>query len=664
MGISVASELGHEAVFVLERGTGGDRVQKFTPEGKFVSMWGGKVNKKGGNVCLAAEAAECQGGKAGTGDGEFENPGLQGAIAVGPTGSVYVGDATCSSGPACGRVQRFSAEGVWESSFPVAAVNQVEALAVTSAGNICLTINNTSIYTQESPPTEVFCYSAVGVLEHTLALEKHVYSPGEPTTINLAVDGSGDLYVDEDLYEENQSVTPHVEFDAQNIMEYKENGEEVKRFGIPGGEGGPSKICQSCATEKIEEASLSKGPGGLALSESGGVATSVLLGFKEESVVRSEAVPLPGPSIESEEATAEPGATATLKASINPQSKKTTYHFDYGTEVSNETESASATIEPGATELFKPVTVELKLTGLTPKEIYHFHVVAENENGGPNAGEDVHFEALPAVAVDSVSVGDVTAESAQLEAQIDPTGTATEYHFEYAAAGEGEHVTESVNIGSGSSDVPVSVHIQKLKANTVYFYRVVAKNALGEAIAPEANAPAAELVTQRAGAPFALLDGRSWEQVSPPNKGVASITLQDRGGGPLQSSPGGEALTYMVGGYSESEPEGEPIVSQVVSRHGAGGWSSRDIATPNAQRSNLKVGESGEYWSFSEDLGRSIVEPSPYTPLSEWTTEREGQIEPTQYLRDESKCARHRGCDGLGMLPAARDEQGPVRRRR
>ncbi len=41
---------------------------------------------------------------------------------------------------------------------------------------------------------------------------------------------------------------------------------------------------------------------------------------------------------------------------------------------------------------------------------------------------------------------------------------------------------------------------------------------------------------------------------------------------------------------------------------------------------------SGEYWLFSEDLERSLVEPPPYTPLSEWTSER------TPYLRDEAKC--------------------------
>jgi hypothetical protein len=252
----------------------------------------------------------------------------------------------------------------------------------------------------------------------------------------------------------------------------------------------------------------------------------------------------------------------------------------------------------------------------------------------------VHFEALPAVAVDSVSVGDVTAESAELEARIDPVGTDTEYHFEYIAAGETEwHETPSIDVGSGSTDVPVSAHIQGLKTNTVYAYRVIAKNVLGEASAQ------AELMTQRAGAPFALLDGRSWEQVSPPDKGVANITLQDRGGAPLQSSPDGRALTYLTGGYSESEPEGETLVDQVVSRHGASGWSSKDIETSNGQRQNLKVGESGEYWLFSEDLGRSIVEPSPYTPLSEWTTER------TPYLRDEAKCAAPQAPGSECFLP-------------
>lgn len=609
-GIAIDSTLGSEALYVLDHKN--NRVEKFSlvsgHEGEFLAMWGGGVNSAGGNVCTKAEAVKCQAGAEGTGHTEFKDLGVQGAIAIGAGGAVYVGDYR--------RVQWFSGEGVYEGSFEVEAEQRVEALAVSTAGagQVYLTVSQTKEgFAEDDIPAEVWCYSVAGGLEHKIVLEQQPLNSSGGVSIWLAVDGSGKLFVDEFVTETtNEKVT-------QYITEYGSGFEELGRYAPPGGD---SEKADSGVPGGERE---NRYPGGLALSESAKVATGFLLGFHErvEDVVRGEPAPPLGPSVEGEEGVAEPGAAATLKASVDPQGKETTYHFDYGTEVSNETESPTVTM---VAEGFKSETVELKLTGLTPKDIYHFHVVAENSNGGPIVGEDVHFEALPAVAVDSVSAGDVTAESAQLEAQIDPTGTDTEYHFEYTAAGEAEHVTESVNVGAGSSDVPVSAHIQGLKANTTYAYRVVAKNVLGEASLQ------ARLTTQRAGAPFALLDGRSWEQVSPPNKGVAFITL---GGSiaSLQSSPDGGALTYSGAGFSEGEPEGEPLFGvQFVSRHGSDGWSTKDIASRNEHQSNVKDGESGEYWLFSEDLERSIVEPSPYTKLSEWTTER------TPYLRDEAKC--------------------------
>ena len=106
-------------------------MQEFTASGAFVTMWGGKVDKKtGGDVCPAVEASECQKGAEGTGDGEFENLGEQGAIAVDPaTHDVYVGDYR--------RVQEFEADGKFVTSFPVEVVanqDQVEAIAVMSGG--------------------------------------------------------------------------------------------------------------------------------------------------------------------------------------------------------------------------------------------------------------------------------------------------------------------------------------------------------------------------------------------------------------------------------------------------------------------------------------------------------------------------------------------------
>jgi hypothetical protein len=605
VGIAVNSKLGEEAVYVLEEGApegGNDRVQEFGPEGKFRRTWGGNVNKAGGNLCTSAEEVECQEGTEGAGDSEFKKVGRQGAIAVGPTGSVYVGDF--------GRVQSFSSEGMWESSFTTEIERTVQAVAVTSTGKVCVTNNNrassaTSPFQERAAP-EVFCYSAAGgAPEHTLVLPEKPSSETAAVYIRLATDGSGHLFADEYLFSNN----------AQVATEYNAGFAQVGLFAPPGRAPGNEYK-----------------PGGLALQEVSEAASEVLVMATEGAVeaVYGGPPPPPGPAINSEEVTPEPGGTATLTASINPLGERTEYHFDYGTEVSNETATETKTM---VAEAFTSETVEVKVAGLTPTATYHFHVVAKN-GAGTAPGEDGTFVAVPAVGIDSLSAGDVTAESATLEALLNPHGADTRYRFEYAPVGSSDYVqTSEADAGADVTDVPVIAHIQDLKPNTAYTFRVAAVNRFSEEHPKAVQHVEAQLATQRAGAPFALLDGRSWEQVSPPVKATANITLIGSGGGPLESSPGGEALTYVVGGTTASEPEGESITAQLVSRHGAGGWSTKDIAPPSLHASNVPVGETGYYHFFSEDLERSVAETSPYTPLSEWTSER------TPYLRDEAKCA-------------------------
>lgn len=607
VGIAVDGEAGREAVYVLES-FGDYRVQEFTLSGAFVRMWGGKVNKKGGNACTAAEASECQAGSPGPGDGEFGEAGLQGAIAVGPTGLVYVGDFQ--------RVQWFAATtGAFEGSFPVVATKgQVEALAVTFGGNICLTINVSEFYKQKSPPGEVLCYDSNGTLKYTIELEEQPYKRTANAFIGLAADGSGRLFVDQ--YERVNLRGETV----QAIYEYSETGQELERLLPPGGEAG----------------SREREPGGFALSESAGAASGVAVFDHHEKVVRSEALPPPGPVVLGQEGKpGEPASTATLEASIDPEGHETEFFFEYGTEPSKETATASVKL---SAKSFTPEATEAGLSGLKAGTVYHFHVVAKNSEGTVD-GPDQTVTTLPPLRVDAVFASEVSAQAATLEARVDPLGSAGEYRFEYAAQGEELHVTETLPILAGKEDVTIAAHVRGLRADTGYVYRVIAGNSLGQAQPVEAR-----LVTQPAGAPFALLDGRAWEQVSPPNKGVADISLFWSGGA-LRATPNGEAIAYISRGGSEAEPQGEPTYADNVSRRGTNGWATHDIAPPNAQRYNFGLAELGQYWLFSEDLRRSVLVSSPYTALSQWTTE------PTEYLRDEAKCPQ--GVVSLAQIQAS-----------
>jgi hypothetical protein len=99
-------------------------------------------------------------------------------------------------------------------------------------------------------------------------------------------------------------------------------------------------------------------------------------------------VPGEGPTISVDRATEINTDTAALEATINPNSRETTYHWEYGLEncaVSACTQTAPTTIPAGTAG----VPVRTVIENLTPGATYHFRLVAENALG-PAVGED-HF---------------------------------------------------------------------------------------------------------------------------------------------------------------------------------------------------------------------------------------------------------------------------------
>jgi hypothetical protein len=137
---------------------------------------------------------------------------------------------------------------------------------------------------------------------------------------------------------------------------------------------------------------------------------------------------------------------------------------------------------------------------------------------------------------------------------------------------------------------------------------------------------------------FALPDGRQWEMVSPPNKHGASVEpiVGVSGQGALtQAAEGGGAITYYALTPDEPGPSGNPAPwpSQILSRRGATGWSSQDIATPHESVVEITGGHSlAEYMAFSPDLSVGLLEPKGETPLPPLPANAERTI----YLRDDA----------------------------
>jgi hypothetical protein len=120
-------------VYVADRAN--HRVQELTATGQFVLMFGKKVNKKGGDVCVQAEESECQAGESSSEPGVFGN---DEAVAVDPaSGDLYVADTVFGESggkPTVGeRVQKFTAGGAFVLEIGK-EVNETKVLAVKAKG--------------------------------------------------------------------------------------------------------------------------------------------------------------------------------------------------------------------------------------------------------------------------------------------------------------------------------------------------------------------------------------------------------------------------------------------------------------------------------------------------------------------------------------------------
>lgn len=327
---------------------------------------------------------------------------------------------------------------------------------------------------------------------------------------------------------------------------------------------------------------------------------------------------------------------ATLNAKINPGELATGYRFEYGetTAYGSEIPVGGGNIPAGET----PVAVSAALTGLKIGTTYHYRLVASNSASPLTASPDQTFTTIPPAPVDASFTSDVGAGGATLHAAINPLGNDTHFYFQYGtqscsanpAACTNIPAPPGADIGSGEADVAQEQAIGGLLPDTTYYYRVIDSNALGTTEGPEHT-----FKTRAEEAPaVALADGRSWEMVSPPNKG-APVEPLTKEGGMIRASEDGNRLAYVTNGSVGEGAEGNrsPEMGQIVATRGPGTWSSQDIATPSAKAKGVTAGQAPEYQLFSRDLSVALVEPAgsePAPPLAPGVTQT------TMYLRDNS----------------------------
>jgi hypothetical protein len=247
-----------------------------------------------------------------------------------------------------------------------------------------------------------------------------------------------------------------------------------------------------------------------------------------------------------------------------------------------------------------------------------------------------------APTVSSASVSAVTRSAAVLEAEINPNGEATTYHFEYGTLDCSSSACLSVpvpngNLGSGGSSLKIAEEVDGLAPDTRYHYRVVAGNGSGSDASldrtfrtyqietPDTSCPNQEF---RVGVAAKLPDCRAYEMVSPVEKNGRAIRQfagLNTGASPVragynQSTPGGDKLAYAAA-VSFGDQVSARNANQYIATRGADGWSTHGInplAGPTIAHPIISFTADFEtpFKLFTPDLSSAWIVDQSLTPLT------------------------------------------------
>ncbi len=257
--------------------------------------------------------------------------------------------------------------------------------------------------------------------------------------------------------------------------------------------------------------------------------------------------------------------------------------------------------------------VSATVTGLNPVTDYIYRVVATNSGGTSEAAPPEPFATPtgpPLISEERASA--VTKTTATLNADVNPSGLPTTYHFEWGLGGTApyEHrIPAEGELPAGSGNTPLTVHadLTGLEPGTTYHFRLVATNSVDTTKGPDE-----ELVTANG---FDLPDNRGYELVSPADKrpvGFVSrfLALQLQ----FQAADDGQSIVYpIMNGLADVTAGGE--VRYLASR-GDDSWSSTQVSAPSLRpvTQDTTAGPSSVRF-YSPDLSCGVLESS--NPLSE-----------------------------------------------
>ena len=140
--------------------------------------------------------------------------------------------------------------------------------------------------------------------------------------------------------------------------------------------------------------------------------------------------------------------SATLNGTVDPNSRATSWYFEYGTSTSYGTKTAAKSAGAGTST----VNVSAPVSGLTRGRLYHYRLVATSD-AGTSRGADQTFSTSTAPTVVTGSASSIGLTSAKLNGTVTPNGQATSWYFEYGTSTSYGTKTAVKSAGSGTSIV-------------------------------------------------------------------------------------------------------------------------------------------------------------------------------------------------------------------
>ncbi|HEY4518119.1 MAG TPA: hypothetical protein VJG48_00660, partial [Candidatus Paceibacterota bacterium] len=250
--------------------------------------------------------------------------------------------------------------------------------------------------------------------------------------------------------------------------------------------------------------------------------------------------------------------TVVLTGVVNPNGAFTSYWYDYGTTQEMTKVSATQMLGSGFVNLSAPVYI----TGLTKDTTYYFRLNAKNEFGQVSDGQYSFVTTQgyqppvgSAPTVKTITASGITASTANLDGQVTPNKSVTQFWFEYGTTANLGNTTNLVSVGDGTVVVPASASLTGLAPATTY-YRINAQNQFGTvngSILTFKTGPAISVVTT--------------VKTNPASK-VGATTATVHG----SVNPGGIETTYWFE-YGPGVLEGELLSMRVTTKKSVGNGS-------------------------------------------------------------------------------------------